>query len=338
VPPNTGGGYRYVALGDSYSSGEGAISTTGDPSFDPSTDRSGNQCHRSLNAYPELLSTEPQVNSIPFGFVFSACSGARIANFVKKLPYDGGWNEGPQLDAIASANAPNASTGLVTLSVGGNDVGFVPDLEACIHGFDRGFSGCQAQISQRLKDGTKLLSQGGRVRYDLKKMDNWNFCPGCSPVADNVVDVPSLAQLYTLIHKRAPNAKIKVMGYPQLFPKDAASSCVVGTFINQFNQHLDYRLEPWEMNALHDGEVTLNKTIKAQVDLVKGRDIPIDYVDSFSSFAGHGPCDTKVPLAPWINGLIFKGPLLTNGSSAFSFHPNQAGQAEFERLMLSALG
>ena len=222
APGVTQSSTRYVALGDSYSSGEGAIDTEGNPSFIPTTDLSGvDECHRSLNAYPEILSTSPQLNSTNAGFVFAACSGARVANFVKNMAGDGGWNEGPQLDQIAPASTPSPSTGLVTLSIGGNDVGFVADLAACIHGLVRGSSGCATQITDRLSKGLTLLSGGGRVFYPVNNLDGWQFCPPgqfCNLIRPQVVDVPSLSQLYTDIHVRAPNAKIVVLGYPQLFP------------------------------------------------------------------------------------------------------------------------
>jgi hypothetical protein len=334
-PPNTGS--RYVALGDSYSSGEGAIDKDGHPAFDPSTNLPKiDECHRSLNAYPNLLSTEPQVNAIPFGYVFSACSGARVANFVKQLPGGGGWNEGPQLDSISSAKSPSTTTGLVTLSIGGNDVGFVPDLAACIHGFGRGFSGCTDQITERLSQGLRLLTLGGRVKYDFSNFDDWNFCSHCNPGSRDVVNVPSLVQLYAAIHSRAPNARIRVMGYPQLFPNKAKASCVVGTFVNKLGQHLQYRLEPWEMTALYNAETKLNATIKAQVALAKAQGMDISFVDTFASFAGHGPCDSAKASSQWINGLLFKA-FLTQGPSEFSIHPNKKGQAQLEQLMLKSL-
>jgi GDSL-like Lipase/Acylhydrolase family len=337
VPPNIGSLGKYVALGDSYSSGEGAIDGAGDPSFITDTNLSKvDECHRSLNAYPELLSTEPAVNAIPAGYTFSACSGARVANFVKKLPGDGGWNEGPQIDKIASPGQQDTKTGLITLSVGGNDAGFVPDLQACIHGFGRGFSACRTQITNRLEQATQLLTAGGLVHYNLGNMDNWHFCLRCNPLNRNVVDVPSLHSLYSQIHKRAPNAEIRVVGYPQLFPKSATSACVVGTFVNRFNQSLKYKLEPWEMTALYNAEVSLNSTIQAQVALLKAKGVNITYVDTFSSFAGHGPCDSPSTSTQWINGLMFKS-FLTSGAASYSFHPNAAGQAKLESLVLGAL-
>jgi lysophospholipase L1-like esterase len=94
-------GPAYVALGDSYSSGNGAgsyISSSGD-------------CHRSNNAYPALWA---RANS-PSSFTFAACSGAVTTDVT-----------GSQLGALS------ASTGLVTLTIGGNDAGFADAMTTCV--------------------------------------------------------------------------------------------------------------------------------------------------------------------------------------------------------------
>ena len=76
----------YVALGDSYSSGEGV------PSFIPPSDEDG--CHRSYNAYPADLAAE--VPSLRLD-AFVACSGAKVINV------EGGMNEElPQVKALTA--------------------------------------------------------------------------------------------------------------------------------------------------------------------------------------------------------------------------------------------
>jgi hypothetical protein len=88
--------------------------------------------------------------------------------------------------------------------------------------------------------------------------------------------------------------------------------------------------------ALYNAEVSLNDTIKSEVGLLMAQGVKIDYVDTFSSFAGHGPCDTTPPSALWINGLMFRT-ILTSGADSYSFHPNAAGQAKMESLVLASL-
>ena len=92
---------RYVALGDSYSSGLGAgdyISSSGG-------------CDRSTNAYPEQWAG---LNA-PASFVSVACSGATTADVLS-----------------SQVSALSASTTLVSITIGGNDAGFSSVMETCV--------------------------------------------------------------------------------------------------------------------------------------------------------------------------------------------------------------
>ena len=91
----------YVALGDSYSSGVGAGSYIG----------SSGSCDQSTNAYPALWDAASQ----PASYVSEACSGATTATVLSS-----------QLGALSSA------TTLVSITVGGNDVGFSSVMETCV--------------------------------------------------------------------------------------------------------------------------------------------------------------------------------------------------------------
>ena len=91
----------YVALGDSYSSGVGAGSYIG----------SSGSCDQSTNAYPALWDAANQ----PASYVSEACSGATTATVLSS-----------QLSALSSA------TTLVSITVGGNDVGFSSVMETCV--------------------------------------------------------------------------------------------------------------------------------------------------------------------------------------------------------------
>lgn len=79
---------KYVALGDSYQSGEGTFD------YVSGTDSPGvNLCHRSLSAYPGLLVSSGVVQ---LNLDFRACSGATIATMVTGATSTSGppWNEG----------------------------------------------------------------------------------------------------------------------------------------------------------------------------------------------------------------------------------------------------
>lgn len=101
--------FNYVALGDSFSSGEG------NPEFMAPSDTNG--CHRSPVAWPHAVAS-----GVSFNFrAFVACSGATTAEMIA-----GKNGEPSQLDAL------DDSTAVVTVTAGGNDVDFPALAHECI--------------------------------------------------------------------------------------------------------------------------------------------------------------------------------------------------------------
>jgi lysophospholipase L1-like esterase len=98
TPAKAASSVRYVALGDSYSSGVGAGSESG-------------SCDQSPNAFGPLWAS---ANS-PASFTFATCSGATTSSVISS-----------QLSSLS------ASTTLVSITVGGNDAGFSSIMESCI--------------------------------------------------------------------------------------------------------------------------------------------------------------------------------------------------------------
>ena len=148
-----GGGSRagdqYVALGDSFSSGVGTGSYT--------LDRA---CKRSVYAYPYLLAQQRKNTSL----TFVACSGATTVDLLAS-----------QIQSVTS------KTTIVTLTIGGNDIGFADLIYQCTIG----------DCTTALESTTATLEStlGGK-----------------------------LDQVYTTIKARAAaGAKIIVLGYPHEF-------------------------------------------------------------------------------------------------------------------------
>jgi hypothetical protein len=169
APPTAGGpAYRYVALGDSYASGEGLSP------YESGSDTSSDQCHRSTRSYPFLLH-----NELAFGaFHDYACSGAttdKISTFAQYAP-----------EGVSQAfHKPLTHAQLVTVTVGGDDLGFSADLAYCFkHTY------CQRDQS---------------------------FVAGIN--ADFAALPAKLDDAYDQIrrHKRK-HATIIVLGYPRIFP------------------------------------------------------------------------------------------------------------------------
>ena len=90
---------RYVALGDSFSSGVG----TGSYALSSS-------CKRSVYAYPNLLAQQRPGTSL----AFVACSGARTSDLMAN-----------QIQSV------DGTTTIVTVTIGGNDIGFADLIYRC---------------------------------------------------------------------------------------------------------------------------------------------------------------------------------------------------------------
>jgi lysophospholipase L1-like esterase len=172
----------YVALGDSYSSGVGAGSETG-------------SCDQSPNAYPALWSAAND----PASYSFEACNGATASSTISS-----------QLSALS------ASTTLVSLTDGGNDVGFSSVMETCNEYFFS-TSTCVSAVDQAESE----------IANDL---------PG------------SLNTLLSDIKAHAPNAKVVFLDYPDLYDLSQSSSCVGlsttdRTDLNQAADQLDAQIK-----------------------------------------------------------------------------------------------
>lgn len=148
-PPRT----RYVALGDSYSSG------FGNPSYEPGTNKDGgpNNCQRSqAGAYAQ----EVRLSRPDLSFNFHACQGGVTRDFFhpRNNPGDDDpfFSEPPQLANV------DGGTSLVTFSVGGNDAGFGPILRGCVQADPRnwawGLCSNDANMNERLARTFQRLS------------------------------------------------------------------------------------------------------------------------------------------------------------------------------------
>ncbi len=332
---------RYVALGDSYSSGEGALDINGNPGFYPATNISGgskpNQCHRSTHAYPELVRNDPRVAAQ--AFTFAACSGAKLPDLIASLPratgtgkQGGQWGEKAQLDRIAPAGSADSSVSLVTFTISGNDFGFSEILSECVGGAGHpaSTSSCSAAISKYRTLGTKILKNGAAVHIDENGDGNYTLCSGpCTASYD--VHIPPFSELLTQVHKRAPNARIIVVGYPHLFPETLVSNCTVGG--SSLFTH--YSITPANDGLMGTGQEYVDNLIREIVQQAAAQGLNARFADPRARFVGHDVCQVhdsngQPQTHAWINGLLFNNPL---NPSSYSFHPNAAGQKTYAELV-----
>ena len=233
APASAAGAVNYVALGDSYSSGLGAgamISSSG-------------SCDRSTNAYSQLWASAHH----PASYTSVACSGATTSTVIST-----------QLSALSAA------TTLVSITVGGNDVGFSSTMETCVlHSTSTCVAAIQAdeaQVSSALPG--ELNSVLGDIAAD------------------------------------APNARVVVLDYPQLYDLSKSSSCIglSTTDRTDLNQAAD------ELDAAIQAAATAHGDA---------------YADVRPAFAGHNICDSS----SWLHSVNIL-------DVSESYHPTATGQAD----------
>ncbi|KNX38500.1 triacylglycerol lipase [Luteipulveratus halotolerans] len=149
IPTADAAAGSYVALGDSYSAGVGTRAKV-------------DSCYRSTYGYPALVASR-------YGLALSyqACSGARTADVTNN-----------QLGALSSGTA------YVSMTIGGNDVGFADVLTECAQ------PGWMSDCDGAIAGGRAILTGQLPGRYD---------------------------SLFGAIRSKAPNAKIAIGGYPLIF-------------------------------------------------------------------------------------------------------------------------
>lgn len=159
----------YVAMGDSYTAGPGIPTQVPEPPGCERSDR--NYPHRVAAALGEPLRDV-------------SCGGAGTAHLTAPQPVTGGPNPA-QLDAL------ERNTAVVTLGIGGNDIGFGEIVQSCV----------------------ALLPFGSPChdRY-------------VGPAGDEIsrrigVTAPRVAAALAEIHRRSPRARVFVVGYPSILPE-----------------------------------------------------------------------------------------------------------------------
>ncbi|GIG59826.1 hypothetical protein Lfu02_41980 [Longispora fulva] len=314
-----------VAMGDSYSSGEGAGNYYRETDANHGTPE-WNACRRSRDAWSRKM-VLPGANTTPVGtradafdpsleFAFVACSGAWAYDLTTHNPLpaywtqspehyelgDGQYREMPQIDS----GVLDGNTTLVTISIGGNDAGFTKAFEECSY------------PSNCTKDSTFM----SRHKADID-----------ATLADNSYVSAQLRK----ISEKAPHAQIVFVGYPA--PISPWVKCAGGGYIDLS--------EASAMGELADYMETQQLALVSRLNQAGVR---IAHASPKNAFADHAACDPT----PWINAIT-PGP---NGEGDFhggdrpsrvclfdtdicasreSFHPNAAGTTAYANVVRGRL-
>ena len=242
----------YVALGDSYTAG---------PDI-PDQDATPAGCERSSRNYPALVAqslgfTSSRVHDV-------SCSGATIADLTGTESTSDGVN-------AAQLSALSASTTLVTLGIGGNDIDFAGVLTRCVEvDLVPSLMGSEASGSSPCK---AYYTSGGTDQIEQKIQ----------------TAATSLASALSQITQRAPHAGVFVVGYPDLLPS-GGSSCADTLGITSA-----------DLVFLNQEELRLNAMLQASAKAAGAV-----YVDTYTPSQGHDACADQA--ARWTEPLIPASP------------------------------
>jgi len=191
---------HYTALGDSYTSG---------PLIPTQVDAN---CARSDHNYPSLVAAADRIGD----FTDASCSGATTNEM-----WQAQGTNAPQLDAVTR------DATLVTLQIGGNDIGFGSIISTCA--------------------GLSVSDPAGNP------CERYYTASGTDQLAANVArTAPKVAQVLRAIHTRAPHAEVVVVGYPDLLPDDGVGCFPAVPFA------------AGDFGYLRDTEKTLNAMLRTQ--------------------------------------------------------------------------
>jgi lysophospholipase L1-like esterase len=322
----TAGGFNpparldYLALGDSYSSGEGDTEVnqvTKQKYYLPNTDIEGTdtspeeKCHISTRSYPFVLKDAMKIPAYSMKSI--ACSGAVGAKDYAQSNdgYDGqngrlGVLGNPQtIDQYKAAalneHIPGRNQQIefvrkyrpkaITLTAGGNDVGFAEIAAACAIPMPRG---CDYARTDR---GKAKLGSAIAQQY------------------------AAMTELYRKLQEVSPETKIYVLGYPQ-FLSDDKLFCQVNV-----------RFNPPERTMARAAVAYLNDTIEAAANSAG-----VKYIDIENSLGENILCGDG---EPYVTGIAMSGEWNQGVKKMFSqesYHPNAKGHKAIAGTVQEVLG
>lgn len=263
---------EYVALGDSYAAGLG---------LPPYTNQPASGCSQSAENYAHQVASEWELLLND-----ASCSGAVAANIVGTPQQTGEGTAPPQSQAL------NSDTQVVTVSIGGNDLGFAAIAEYCT-----------------------ALTADGPILGDLQ-LDNCrsHFQPdaGTDLLQQRLKEVvePAVRAALASIVAAAPNAVVIVVGYPAITP-DAAHTPAGGCFRSALESGSGSGAGPGPFAAnafpftdvdvpyLHSIEAGLNATLKRQAEAAGAI-----FIDTFADSQAHSACASADEA--YVNGITLR--------------------------------
>lgn len=292
---------EYLALGDSYSSGEGDTEkdSHGDKYYRLFTDREENRaqgtpqnkCHISTRSYPYILAKGMDLGlDSPKQWDTIACNGATAWD-VKGQGSDEYLGRGNSLAGFDAATLKTQALNemipgrqkqiefvkkykprTITLTMGGNDVGFGEKIRACA-------------IPSVSESTCQIATETGRSGLGMQLRNQYD----------------NLTTLYNELRAvSAGRTKIYVLGYPQFMNGDESAACGANIVA----------LDKVERKMIHESVSYLNDIIKQSTKAAG-----VKYIDIENSLSGGRLCDDG---QKYVTGF-------SAGDWQESFHPNAKG-------------
>lgn len=334
--PDELAGFEYVALGDSYSAGFGLIPYSDTSPFPGSP----NGCFQGLQNYPHQVAAQFGLN-----ITDQTCSGAISAN----VGYPAGTTFSIPLAAAplpvlpAGAELQHTMTGMtapelqiaalsettdiVTIAIGGNDLGFSSIATACVR--------------TAVGAGTVPLYLYMEQSIDVPNCADYFGDPATYPNADlasrmSGAVAPRIAGAVAAVKELAPNAQVFVVGYPQVSSPTATDAC--------FTPTSDDNAVPFsgvDLQFINSIEILLDGALQDAAE-----EYGFHYVPTFAATADHNLCSPE----PWVWGLTAYINLSSSCDPGYlpvadgwgcvklgALHPNEDGVAALAELTSAAI-
>ncbi|MFF9113825.1 SGNH/GDSL hydrolase family protein [Streptomyces sp. NPDC014805] len=282
--------HQWVALGDSYTAG--VIRAAGNTFEVP---RDG--CERTDRSYPQVIDRD--LYGL-FELTNVSCGAATIENVTdtpqqpigRHMPPLSEDPDYPFPEVPPQSQAVGPDTDVITVGAGGNTLGFADILMKCPQ-LGSESDGKGTPCKDALGAGIPARLKKVRQEYD---------------------------RMLSVLHERAPHAKILAVGYPTIVPKDT-SKCGYGD-LTKFGTITQGDLDWLRKDVLEP----LNKAI----DDSTGTQDAASFVDLYTSSSSHSVCDDS----KWVEGFV------TLPDQLSFVHPNALGHRNaadhVEEAMLNA--
>lgn len=307
----------YIALGDSYTSApliSKPMGTWGGDGPGYSNPENPYTCGKSDRNYPHLIAkylglfnpNDPTtiVGEEPGhpGFIDISCGSAKTEDMEsaqQDLP-GGGYNP-PQFSAFERVDPTAEVVKLVTIGIGGNDLGFGELQDKCVQEPTLTGTPCREHYENANHVGDPSID-GDIIQHRL----------GALRLA--------LDHVLARIHALAPEAEVLIFSYPALLPEHR--DLPVAQMQDGCYPYIP--ILPTDAAYLREAEKALNATIRSSAEANDAH-----YVDWYGPSIGHDMC--QPPGRAWVNGVVLAPP-------SFPVHPNLLGTRGAANAGIAVLG